>query len=143
MGAPTSEAVLVRSTADQQFETGYFFWRNNEGSPRDYIYVLYYQGGTNPTTGDWERYRDDWTDDMDELTCSEADTPNGPVRGFGKVWCEHQPVRQGTGAAIEPEGGFYGGFQDFENGVLLWSPRLQYIYALFDSGTWERFQESP
>ena len=143
LGAPTGEPALGRWIADQRFEWGYMYWRNNEGSPADYVYVLYFHEGTNQSQGTWERYEDTWTEDMDDLSCPEAKLPNGPTRGFGKVWCDSEAVRQGVGQAIEPEDGAHAGFLDFEGGALLWTSRLHFIYALFDDGTWRRFEEAP
>ena len=143
LGPPTGEAVTVRWMADQRFDQGAVHWRNNEGTPANYVYVLTYAGGTSHVEGTWERYEDTWVEGMDDVSCPEAETPNGPVRGFGKVWCDHEAVRLGVGAAIEPEDGFYAGFQDFEGGTLLWNSRLHFIYALFDDGTWQRFNETP
>lgn len=143
LGSPTGEAVTVRWMADQRFEHGYMYWRDNEGSPADYVYVLTYYGGTNKTQGTWERYEDTWTEEMDDVSCPEADTPNGPVRGFGKLWCDHESIRLDMGAATEPEAGAHAGFQDFEGGTLLWTSRLHFLYALFDDGTWLRFDEAP
>jgi hypothetical protein len=121
LGAPTGEAVTVRWMADQQFEQGYMYWRNNEGASANRIYVLYYQGGTDPSQGTWNRYKDTWTEEMDEVFCPEAETPNGPLRGFGKVWCDNESVRLSLGAVTEPE----------------------VIYAMFANGTWQRFHEAP
>ena len=45
--------------------------------------------------------------------------------------------------AAEVEAGFYGGFQDFEEGTLLWASRQHVIYAMFANGTWQRFHEAP
>jgi hypothetical protein len=129
--------------ADQRFEHGYMFWRASGGSSANYVYVLYYQGGTDLTQGTWEPYKDTWTEDMDEISCPEADAANGPIRGFGKVWCDYEAVRLVLGAASEPEGGFYGGFQDFEEGTLLWTSRLNFIYAVLSDKTWQRFEEAP
>lgn len=143
LGAHTAEAVMNRWVADQRFEHGYMYWRNNEGSPANYIYVLYYQGGTNPKKGAWQRYEDTWVEGMDELSCLEAGPPNGPRRGFGKVWCDNSDVRSDLGDATEEEEGRHAGFQDFENGTLLWTVRLHYVYAVFDDGTWQRFDETP
>ncbi len=143
LGAPTGEATIGRWAADQRFERGYMYWRNNEGSPADYTYVLYYQGGTDRVQGSWEQYEDTWTEDMDELSCPEAAYPRGPIRGFGKIWCDYEAVRLGLGEAIEHEDGAHAGFQDFEGGTLLWTSRLHFIYALFTDGTWQRFEEAP
>jgi hypothetical protein len=143
LGPPAADAVLVRWTADQRFDRGYMYWRNNQRSPADYVYVLYYQGGTDATQGTWERYEDTWTEDMDEFPCPQVGPPNGPIRGFGKVWCDHEAVRLDLAAAIEPEAGFYAGFQDFDAGTLLWASRLHFVYAVFADGTWQRFDEIP
>ncbi len=143
LGAPTDDPAVNRWIADQRFEHGYMYWRNNEGSPANYMYVLYYGGGSDKTEGTWERYEDTWVEGMDVLSCPQATPPNGPRRGFGKVWCDHPSVRSGLGDATEEEQGVNAAFQDFEHGTLLWSQRLHYIYALFDDGTWERFGETP
>jgi len=143
LGSPTDEAAEDRWVADQQFEQGYIYWRNNLGSPADYIYVLYYQGGTDPTEGTWERYEDTWTEGMAVYSCPEATPPKGPRRGFGKLWCNNLGVRNGLGDPTEEEVGRNAGFQDFEDGALLWTSRLHYIYAVFDDGTWRRFNETP
>jgi hypothetical protein len=143
LGAPTGDATLGRWVADQRFERGYMYWRNNEGSPANYNYVLYYQGGTDKGQGSWQQYEDTWTEDMDELSCPEATLPSGPIRGFGKTWCDHEVLRLGVGEAIEHEDGAHAGFQDFEGGTLLWTSRLHFIYALFADGTWQRFEEAP
>lgn len=143
LGCPIGEAAMGRWVADQQFERGYMYWRDNEGASANYIYVLYYLGGTNKAQGYWERYEDTWAEDMDELSCAEATLPNGPARGFGKVWCEHVTVRLAVGEATEPENGLHAEFQDFEGGTLLWTSRLHFIYALFSNGTWQRFDEVP
>jgi uncharacterized protein with LGFP repeats len=143
LGIPIDDPAEDRWVADQRFEHGYMYWRNNEGSPANYIYILYYAGGSDKTEGTWERYEDTWVEGMDELSCAQAAPPNGPRRGFGKIWCDNTNVRLDLGAATEEEQGVNAAFQDFEQGTLLWSNRLHYIYAIFDDGTWERFSETP
>ncbi len=141
LGYPVGSALLDWWEADQKFEHGYMFWQDNGGYPANYIYVFYHDGGTNPNTGTWELFEDTWTEGMDEYSCPEATPPNGPKRGFGKVWCEQAGVRNGLGAPTEPEDGFNGGFQNFEGGIMLWTARLHYVYVLFDDGTWDRIPE--
>jgi len=143
LGSPTGEAAIGRWIADQRFERGYMYWRNNEDSAANTIYILYYLGGTNVAQGIWERYEDTWIEGTDELSCPEADPLNGPIRGFGQVWCDHELVRLSVGAATEQEGGAHAGFQDFEGGTLLWTSRFNFLYALFADGTWQRFEEVP
>jgi hypothetical protein len=145
LGTPIGEAATDRWAADLRFEHGAMYWRNNEGVPANHVYVLYYQGGTDETQGSWERYVDTWEEGMDEVSCPEADPTNGPIRGFGKVWCDNPDVRLDVGEATEPEQvpGFQAGFQDFEEGTLLWTRRLHFIYAVFEDGTWQRFDETP
>ncbi|MBN1954331.1 MAG: hypothetical protein JW900_04685 [Anaerolineae bacterium] len=143
LGYPTGEAVLDWWEADQLFERGLMYWQDTGGYPANYVYVLYYGAGTDPTAGSWERYEDTWVEGMEEYTCPAATPPNGPKRGFGKVWCDHPSVRNDLGNAIEPEAGFYGGFQNFEGGRMLWSSRLDAVYVLFNDGSWERVEVAP
>jgi hypothetical protein len=142
LGNPVAEAVLDRWVADQLFEGGLAYWRNNEFSPANYIYVLFYAGGTDETQGAvWLQYEDLWHEGMPELSCPQAEANGalGPRRGFGKVWCEEVTVREGLGSPVAVEGGADAGFQDFKGGTLIWASRLGYVYVLYDDGDWQRF----
>jgi len=146
LGNPTAEAVLDRWVADQFFEGGLAFWRNNESVPVNYVYVLLYGDGTDETEGRlWFWAKDLWQEGMPEFSCPEAEiNPEfGPKRGFGKVWCEQASIRDGLKLPVTVEQGANAGFQDFENGTMLWVARLGYVYVLYDDGDWQRFDERP
>ena len=102
------------------------FWR--EDSRR--IYVLY-------SDGRWEWHDDTWREGDPAFTCGTQQSPPTPRRGFGKVWCEHDNVRQGLGNATDVEGGERGEVQDFVNGLILRTGDRQ-IYVLYGGGTWKR-----
>lgn len=141
LGDPVAEAVLDRWVADQFFEGGLAYWRNNESAPANYIYILFYKDDTDETQGTWLQFEDLWQEGMPPFSCPEAEANGaaGPQRGFGKVWCEETTVRNGLGSPLGVEQGTNAGFQDFENGTMLWVSRLGYVYVLYDDGSWERF----
>ena len=147
LGNPAGDAVLDRWVADQFFEGGLTYWRNNEGVPANYIYVLPYKGGTDDAQGTtWMRFEDLWREGMPEFSCSEAEAngDHGPKRGFGKVWCEEATVHAELKSPLVVEQGAQAGFQDFENGTMLWVGRVGYIYVLYSSTRdWQRFDDRP
>ena len=145
LGNPVAKAVLGRWAADQFYEGGLSFWRNNESDPpTDYIYVLFYKG-TDETLGEaWLQLDDLWHEGLPQFSCPEAEANGdlGPKRGFGKVWCENITVRTGLNLPVSIELGANAGFQDFEHGTMLWLARLEYIYILYQDGSdWQRFNE--
>lgn len=143
LGEPVAEAVLDRWTADQFFEGGVTFWRNNESAATNQIYALFYGGGSDATRGDeWLAFEDEWHEGLPTYSCPQAEANGdlGPVRGFGKVWCENVGVRDGLGQPLVAERGASAGWQDFEGGSILWIDRVGYIYVLFDDGDWQRFE---
>lgn len=140
LGNPVAEAVLDRWVADQFFQGGLAYWRNNEFVPANYIYVLFYKDGSDETRGTvWMQFEDSWRNGMPKFACPEADGVLGPVRGFGKVWCEETPVREGLELPVSVELGANAGFQDFENGTMIWLARLGCVYVLYGDGRWQRF----
>jgi hypothetical protein len=144
LGNPVAEAVLNRWMADQVFQQGLTIWRNNESVPANYIYVLLYEGGTDQTQGTiWMQFEDLWQEGMPHFSCTEAEANGdlGPVRGFGKVWCEESDVHDGLKQPLAIEQGANGGFQDFEGGTMVWVARLGYVYVLDDAGGWQRFSD--
>jgi hypothetical protein len=144
LGNPVAEAVLDRWMADQTFQQGLTIWRNNESVPANYIYVLLYEGGTDESQGTtWMQFEDLWHEGMSHFSCAEAEANGdlGPVRGFGKVWCEETVVRDGLKQPLTIEQGANGGFQDFEGGTMVWLARLGYVYVLDDAGGWQRFSD--
>jgi hypothetical protein len=87
LGCPTAAPKAVRG-GFQRFERGIMVWR----SDRNEIYTV-------PSDGEsWERHPNRWTE-LPELTCQQANTPVGPVRGFGEIWCNRPDVRERLGGA--------------------------------------------
>jgi len=117
LGHPVAEAVLERWGADQFFEGGLTYWRNNELLPANFIYVLFNGEGTDESQGTgWLRFDDLWREGMPQFSCPEAEANGdlGPKRGFGKVWCEEAEVRHGLKLPLVVEQGAGTGFQDFD-----------------------------
>lgn len=111
--------------AFQAFDGGAMVWREDT----DKIYVIYNSGG-------WARFDDVWLEGDPNYTCGEQSTPPTPERGFGRVWCDHNSVRNGLGNAREKEWGATGATQDFESGTIFLAPNGR-TYALYgDNGTW-------
>ncbi len=97
--------------AHEHFERGEMFWREDT----DTIMVLY-------ADGRWNLYADVWHEGEPEFSCPDiapSQSPPTPRRGFGKVWCLRQEVRQGLGNALDAERGFSGTVQDFETGTII------------------------
>ena len=115
--------------AEQTFEDGRVFWRKD----RDSIYVVY-------DSGTWAAYPNNWNDGDPIYSCPatapEASPPT-PLRGFGRVWCSFDEVRNGLGWATDGERGYDAMAQDFDAG---WVFRNDFgvIFVLFDDGTWEQ-----
>ena len=87
---PAAPAATVQA-AYQAFQGGFMLWRADTSD----IFVIY-------NTGQIGRYRDTWVDEY----FSSEEPPSGllhPQRGFGKVWVENLPVRNGLGWATQPE----------------------------------------
>jgi hypothetical protein len=112
--------------AEQTFERGRMFWREDT----DHHYVLY-------GNGTWERFRNTWSEGMPIFTCGTPESPPTPLRGFGKVWCDHSWVRSGLGNALEAEHGQTNTVQDFVGGGVI-VRSVSGTYVLFPDGTWQR-----
>ena len=89
------------------------------------------------------RYIDTWDGD-DPYACAEA-RDGGPVRGFGKVWCDFPELQTRLGFPSEPEGGSGGkapfaSVQFFQGGVMIHNPLNNESYVLFEQGDWQRFK---
>jgi hypothetical protein len=141
LGRPLGEQV-DRYYAGQAFQHGFMFWRDNAAAALDWIYVIQWGPGDDPTAGlFWARFDDTWTDDSPEYFCDQTAPPYGPRRGFGKVWCQRTEVRHALGGAIEREWGEHGGWQDFEQGVKLWDAENDRTFVLYEDGTWEAVSE--
>jgi hypothetical protein len=91
--------------AEQPFENGRMVWleevRGETFVTQRQVLVFY-------NDGKYEQYQDTWTEDQPESDPSIV-PPEGllqPIRGFGKVWCEIDGVRDRLGWATVPELGF-------------------------------------
>lgn len=128
LGCPLNPGLDPLTTAYAPFEGGQMLWREDNAV----IYVL-----TND--GRWAQYDDLWREGDAEFTCGEPRNPPTPVRGFGRVWCDHAAVREALGAATAAEIGDAGGrAQDFVNGLLLAAPDGSTFVLVGESATWRR-----
>jgi hypothetical protein len=100
-------------------------WRSDS----DLIYVLY-------DNGTWAAYRDTWQDGDPDYTCGVPTSPPTPRRGFGKVWCTYQTVRNDLGEATEGEWGRESAVQDFVNGTI-WRIPDGATLVIFEDGNWK------
>lgn len=85
---------LASAAAEQPFEGGVMVWFE----ATDSVYVFY-------KDGQWQRFDDTWSED--QAQSEPAFIPPAerfqPIRGFGKVWREHQNVRDQLGWALGHE----------------------------------------
>jgi serine/threonine protein kinase len=128
LGCAANEAH-VSWMAQEHFERGQMFWRKDD----DVMIVLY-------NTGAWELYVDSWQESDPQYSCPESapsETPPTPLRGFGKIWCTYEAVRNGLGWATDYERGFDGTVQDFERGSILRTDGGE-TYVLYGDGNWAR-----
>jgi hypothetical protein len=150
LGYP-SDREISSNIVVQNFEKGVMYWWENPNG-QNYIWVLpastpVRRGGTR-----WNRYDDEWEDGKDEVyTCPEARDGGGPIRGFGKVWCEQKlwddlgacELEEGSSDRCKPEQGPRNGrVQVFQGGVILYNPIDDEVYVLFDQidqKEWKRF----
>jgi hypothetical protein len=92
---PTMGEIQV---AEQLFEHGRMFWVQ----PLSQIWILVVTG---EGRGEWHVYPDNF-DEGDEEFDPDIEPPDGlfqPRRGFGKLWRDHDEVRQMMGWAVTPD----------------------------------------
>ncbi len=125
--------------ADQRFEHGYMFWRNQEPE-QGVIYVLMNDDGIE-NAGTWQGVADTW-DETQPIDSGLIAPPDryAPGRGFGKVWramLDGDTPPPAIGWALETEQGLEEArYQDFVGATLLFSPRLNQIFVLHSDGRW-------
>jgi hypothetical protein len=115
--------------AQERFERGHMFWRQDT----DRIYALYGHGV-------WQSYDDIWVEGDSTFSCPDiapSQSPPTPARGFGKIWCAQDNVRNGLGNAVNAEHGFNAQVQVFDNATLLLSDGGS-TYVFWDDGSWTR-----
>ena len=125
LGCPSTGGNSSVWMAMQSFDGGVMFWRDDT----DKIYVLYH-------SGDWARFDDVWLEGDAEFSCGTQESPPTPKRGFGRIWCDHNSVRNGLGNARDAEWGAAGATQDFERGAIVLAPSGRTYVLYSDNGTW-------
>jgi formylglycine-generating enzyme required for sulfatase activity len=131
LGCPITPGLAATSTAYAPFVGGQMLWRGDT----DVIYVLY-------NDGRWDSYPNEWREGDPEFTCGEPDPLVTPIRGFGRVWCDHPDVRDALGAATAAEiGDHASAVQDFGNGTILIAPFGRPFVLVGEDGVWRRVEE--
>jgi eukaryotic-like serine/threonine-protein kinase len=110
--------------AQEHFERGMMTWRQDNGR----IYAHY-------DNGSWVSYADLWSEGDPDFSCGTPSNPPTPIRGFGKIWCTYDVVRNGLGNATGPEVGQNVQLQRFQKGFAMQSQSGE-IYIFLDSGRW-------
>jgi hypothetical protein len=133
IGCPLDTGQFPISTAYAPFEGGQMLWRGDT----DMIYVVY-------NDGRWEIYPNEWEQSIQEFTCGEENSPPTPIRGFGRVWCDHPAVRESLGAVTALEiGDQASAAQDFDNGTILVAPFGSLFVFNDETGQWRRIDVEP
>jgi hypothetical protein len=145
LGYPTGPAITDRDFARQLFEKGLMFWWDSPDDP-NLIWVIDSPAADLSRGATSNRYPDTWDDDDDDYSCEAAreNGDKGPVRGFGKLWCERPELQTRLGNPGDNERGSGGTppfaeVQFFQGGVMLYNPSNSELYVLFDQGNWRRF----
>jgi hypothetical protein len=122
-------------TAVQQFERGSMVWvKDPIGLYGDRIIAIFYDNKRNTLV--WQQFSDTWKEG-DAVSGGEQ-APQGlyePIRGFGKVWREHQAIRNTLGWAVAQEQGDTGTLQYFTNGsALLHRNGADRVFLFYNDG---------
>jgi serine/threonine protein kinase len=136
------EKTYPRSNYSRQyFEGGMMYWWDNlEG--QDVIFVIYEAGQTDQGD-DWSRYEDTWTpaEPVFPSNCPEAKDPNGPMQGFGKLWCYNSSVKPAMGLPLEPDFAKNDAMlEQYTNGLAFSVPVDSQVWVLLNDGTWQVFE---
>jgi len=133
VGCPITPGAAATNTAYAPFEGGQMLWRGDT----DTIYVL-------TDDGRWTTYPNAWREGDPEFSCGEVDALTTPVRGFGRVWCDHADVRQALGAVTAAEiGDNASAVQDFGNGLIITAPFGDLFIFENEAGTWRLVEALP
>lgn len=146
LGYPVGPVQTDRDFARQYFEKGMMFWWDNPDES-DYIWVIDSPESDLNSGVTWNRYVDQWESDEDDMfSCDQARSngPKGPVRGFGKLWCDRPDLQTRLGNPQDGEGGSGGSppfahVQFYQGGLMLYNPLNNEVFVLFDQGDWQRF----
>lgn len=144
LGYPTTPEIDDRNFARQYFANGLMFWWDSpQGANRIWVIDSPHPG---LNRGDsWNAYPDTWQGD-ESYFCDAAlaNGDKGPVRGFGKLWCERPELQERLGNPRENEAGSGGRppfahVQLFQGGVMISNPLNNELFVLFNQGDWRRF----
>ena len=124
LGCATGQSYITNA-AEQRFERGRMYWREDN----DMIYAAF-------NTGRYESHKDVWVDGQFDYTCGPNYTPPTPIRGFGKIWCTYQNVRNSLGPALAGEYGLTVTIQNFEHGSMMRVEDRTNVF--YSSGAWEK-----
>jgi len=144
LGYPTRVAIDDRQYARQYFERGYLYWWDHPDDPGLIWAVEILQPSARQGLRWMGPYEDSW-EEGDPYSCDAARAnPDGPIRGFGKLWCDNPDIAQAIGAARGSEQGTgtttsYGVVQFFQGGIMLYSPLDREVWVLFNGGDWQRY----
>lgn len=118
MGCPLYQDPKLIQDAEQAFENGHMFWRQDN----DNAYVVYEKGGLK---GTYQAFSGMWSEGDPEYSCPASPPPGKvrPKRGFGAVWCTLGGPSAAIGWGLTKELGFGPGYgdplvQDFERGFI-------------------------
>lgn len=133
---PTATLGQIQ-VAEEVFEHGRIFWIQ----PRKQMWVMYDNG---QGSGEWKVYDDTWVDG-DPASDPSIVPPEGkyqPLRGFGKLWREHQEIKDKLGFGITPEFGYVSNYEYHPGGQVdaqgKWvaGPGYHILFSLYN----EKFQ---
>ncbi len=129
LGWARQEQPANTGGALQRFENGVMVWREDTQQ----IFVFF-------NDGTWQSFSDTFQEGDRESDPSFAPPPGGqqPIRGFGKVWREHDALRDKLGWALAKEQSQPAEVHLFERGVMLRYGAQLFIVvgAETDRGTW-------
>jgi hypothetical protein len=118
LGCPAYPEPIVIQDAEQAFDNGRMFWRQDNL----FIYVVYEKGAL---AGTYQLFFDVWEEGDPDYACVATPPADRlqPKRGFGLVWCKLGGPAAAIGWALEEEAGFWAGkgdplVQDFGSGAI-------------------------
>jgi len=118
LGCPLTKDPAVIQDAEQPFDNGHMFWRQDN----DYAYVVYEKGAS---TGSYQAFTDLWSEGDPDYACTASPPPGKvqPKRGFGVIWCNLGGASAAIGWGLQEEAGFGPGYgdplvQQFQRGFI-------------------------
>jgi serine/threonine protein kinase len=125
----------------QYFEGGMMYWWENPAVELDPIYVIHHAVSADEGN-DWSQYKNTWTPDEPTVPdfCPEAAGENGPVMGFGRLWCYNTAVKADMGMAQEPEVAKNDAtIEMYSDGIVFSIPMDGQIWVLLSDGSWKTY----